>query len=64
MFPLRRDGIVLYDTFGDALRDVGTSHTEITFLLYTDNEGVPMSKKRNTVRYTADNYTMMITYIL
>jgi hypothetical protein len=24
MFPLRRDGTVLDDTYGDALRDVGT----------------------------------------
>jgi hypothetical protein len=64
MFPLRRDGTVLDDTYGDALRDVGTSHTEITFLLCTDNERVPMSKKRNTVWDTADNYKMMITNIL
>jgi hypothetical protein len=55
MFPLRRDGTVLDDTYGDALRDVGTSHTEITFLLYTINEGVSMPKKRNTIWYTADN---------
>ncbi len=55
MFPLRRDGTVLDDTYGVALRGVGSSRKEIAFLLYSDNEGVPMSKKRNAVWYTADN---------
>jgi hypothetical protein len=27
-------------------RDVGTSHTEITLLLCTDNERAPMSKRK------------------